>query len=646
MRTFTTRVPRRAAALTAPVVVALAVTFASVATAQPHAAQPHPAKARVTAVRTAVAGAPAAGAAAAAPADCTYTERHDVPARMRDGTILRANVYTPTAQGDFPVILMRLPYNKDNAESTVYGDPGFYAAHCYIVVIQDVRGQYKSDGFFYTFRNEAKDGYDTVEWAARLPHSNGKVGMYGFSYVGATQWLPATLDPPHLVTIVPAMTSSDYHDGWTYEGGALDQSFAESWPLGSLANSHVRRYRDGARLDAQMNTALQNLFSKWYWQLPLKDFSPLKPHDPRVAPYYYDWIKHPDNDAYWRQWSIRSRYDQVKVPTLNFDGWYDIFVKGALENYQGMKQDGGSSIARRGTKLVVGPWIHLQWQQQVGALDFGPLAANPIQDLQIQWFDHWLKGASNGVSTDPNVRVFVMGANTWRTADSWPIPGTQYTRYYLSSQGNANTYTGTGVLSTQQGSSPDQARTDRYTYDPRNPVPSFGGRFQSAGPPPGPQDQRLIEQRPDVLVYSTPVLDKDLEVTGPVKVTLYAASSAKDTDWTAKLTDVYPDGTSMLIDYGVQRARYRSSETRPSLITPHKIYKYTIEVWPTSNVFKAGHRIRLEISSSDFPMYDRNPNTGHRFGQDSQLRIARQTIYHDSRHPSSVTLPLMPDPIG
>ncbi len=576
---------------------------------------------------------------------CAYTKQSDVPSRMRDGTVLRSNVFTPQGSGEFPVILMRLPYDKEAAQTYVYEDPAFYASHCYIVVIQDVRGQYKSDGFFYTFRNEAKDGYDTIEWAARLPRSNGKVGMYGFSYVGATQWLPATLKPPHLVTIVPAMTSSDYYDGWTYEGGALDQSFAQSWPLGSIANSHVRRYPDGAQLDAGMNKALENLFSKWYWHLPLNTFAPLRPNDRRVAPYYFDWLKHPTYDRYWKQWSIRQRHDQVQVPTLNFDGWYDIFVKGAIENYQGMKARGGSAQARRGTKLVVGPWDHLNWDQKIGALDFGAQAANPIDDLQLRWFDHWLKGIDNGVDSDPNVRVFVMGANKWRSARHWPIPGTRYEKLYLRSQGNANTVTGTGELAKTRRQAGSGAATDRYRYDPKNPVPSFGGRFQAAGPPPGPQDQRAIEQRRDVLVYDTPALKTDVEVTGPIKVTLYAASSARDTDWTAKLNDVHPDGKSMLISYGIQRARYRVSESKPKLIKPHKVYKYTIEVWPTSNLFKAGHQIRLEISSSNFPMFDRNPNTGGRFGEGTRLNVARQTVYHDAKRASSITLPIMRSPL-
>src|SRR6266446_7971579 len=401
---------------------------------------------------------PVPAAAASAAESCSYTKADDVPTAMRDGTILRSNVFTPTAPGRFPVILLRLPYNKDLAQTYVYASPGFYASHCYIVVVQDVRGQYKSDGFFYTFRYEANDGYDTIEWAAALPKSNGKVGMYGFSYPGGTQLLPATLRPPHLVAIVPAMTSSDYHDGWTYEGGALDQSFAEDWPLTTLANSHVRRYPDGAAIDAVMNQAVADEFTKWYWFLPLKDFPPLFPNDPRVAPYFYDWLKHPDNDAYWQRWSLRTRYGQIKVPALHFDGWYDIFIDGALENFNGLRHHAGSQLARENQQLVVGPWLHLPWGRKVGALDFGAQADNPIDQLQLRWFDYWLKGIDNGVDREPKVRIFVMGANKWRTAEAWPIPGTEFRKYYLHSQGEANTVSGDGWLSTKKPQSDDGGR--------------------------------------------------------------------------------------------------------------------------------------------------------------------------------------------
>jgi putative CocE/NonD family hydrolase len=226
---------------------------------------------------------------------------------------------------------------------------------------------------------------DTIEWAAGFPKSNGKVGMYGFSYPGAAQLLPASVQPPHLVTIIPAMTSSDYHDGWTYEGGALDQSFAEDWPMTTIANSHVRRYPDGAAIDAVMNQAVGDEFTKWYWFLPLKDFPPLFPNDPRVAPYFFDWLKHPDNDAYWQRWSLRTRYGQIKVPALHFDGWYDIFIDGALENFNGLRHGAGSQFARDDQQLVVGPWLHIPWLQKVGQIDFGPQAANPIDTLQLRW---------------------------------------------------------------------------------------------------------------------------------------------------------------------------------------------------------------------------------------------------------------------
>ena len=582
---------------------------------------------------------------------CTYTESVDVPARMRDGTILRSNVFTPNEPGTYPVILLRLPYDKDLAQTIVYATPGFYASQCYVVVVQDVRGQYKSDGVFYTFLSEATDGYDTIEWAAGLPKSNGKVGMYGFSYPGASQWLSATLRPPHLVTIIPAMTSSDYHDGWTYEGGALDQSFAEDWPMRFLANSAVRRYPDSGELDAEINQANKDEFTKWYWFLPLKDFPPLHPVDPRVAPYFFDWLRHPNNDAYWQLWSIRTRYDQITVPALNFDGWYDLFINGALENFNGMREHGGSEVARQGQQLVVGPWLHLSWSQTVGQIDFGPQAQNPIDQLQLRWFDFWLKGIPNGVDKDPKVRIFVMGANKWRSANEWPLPGTVYRKYYLHSLGGADNRSGDGWLSTSKpevdGDAPEEsnrkhaeAASDHYIYDPANPVPSIGGRFQ-ASVPGGPYDQRPLLNRPDVLVYTTPSLEDAVEVTGPISVTLYASSSATDTDFTAKLDDVYPDGTSMLIEYGIQRARYRISETNPTLIKPGTIYEYTIHVWPTSNLFKAGHQIRLEISSSNFPMFDRNPNTGQAFAQDADLQMADQTIYHEVHHPSAITLPIV-----
>jgi uncharacterized protein len=575
---------------------------------------------------------------------CEVEKQLNVPAEMRDGTVLFSDVYRPTGSGNHPVLLMRLPYDKSEAQTYVYAKPEFYASHCYIVVIQDVRGQYTSEGTFYAFRDEMQDGYDTVEWAARLPGSNGKVGMYGFSYVGATQWLAATQKPPHLVAISPAMTASDYYDGWSYQGGAFSLAFNESWPLSSIARSGALRLGDQAIID-RMTVAIEDL-QKAYEYLPVSQFPWLSPASKEAAPYFYDWVEHDTWDYYWKQWSLRTRYQDIQVPALNFEGWYDVFLLGGIENFVNMRKEGGSETARIGQQLVIGPWIHLPWDRKVRDFDFGREADNPIDALQIRWFDHWLKGQDNGLDEDPAVRVFVMGANTWRAADDWPIPGTEFTKYYLNSGGAANSRFGNGTLSTDEpgGSEP----TDRYVYDPANPVPSAGGHSCCTPDvaPVGPADQAKIEERADVLVYSTPPLKEAVEVTGPIELILYAASSAVDTDFTAKLVDVHPDGRAINLNNGIIRASYRESLESPEPIEPGKIYEYAIEIWPTSNLFRAGHQIRLEISSSNFPHYARNLNTGAKFGTTSEMTKARQSIYHDAEHPSHVVLPIMPRPMA
>jgi putative CocE/NonD family hydrolase len=562
---------------------------------------------------------------------------------MRDGVTLFADVYRPKDAGSYPVILMRLPYNKTSAQTYVYASPEFYASQCYIVAIQDVRGQYTSEGNFYPFRDEINDGYDSVEWAATLPGSTGKVGMYGFSYVGATQWLAAVAQPPHLAAIVPAMTSSDYYDGWSYEGGAWALAFEESWPIQTLALVDARRTGDQSAV-RKIADATGKLTDTYSW-LPLSTYPWLSPGEPAVAGFFYDWIKHNTWDDYWRQWSIRARYSRVLVPALNFGGWYDVFMNGTIENFVGMRKSGGSETARAGARLVIGPYIHLPWQPKVGEIDFGPEAANPIESLQVPWFDHWLKGKDNGAERAAAVRVFVMGANRWREATDWPIPGTQFTKYFLHSRGAANSLFGNGTLSKDDPAA-DEA-PDHFRYDPVNPVPSKGGHSCCTADvaPVGPFNQTEIEQRADVLVYSTPVLDQPVEVTGPITLTLYAATTAVDTDWTGKLVDVYPDGRAINLNNGIIRASFRDSLEKPTPIQPGKVYEYKINIWPTSNVFLPGHRIRLEVSSSNFPHYDRNPNTGHPFGVDAEMQPADQIIYHDPSHASVLTLAILPDPL-
>ena len=377
--------------------------------------------------------------------------------------------------------------------------------------------------------------------------------------------------------------------------------------------------------------------------LPLQDLPLLKEHN--LAPYYYDWLKHPTDDEYWQQWKIEAHHDKVTVPALNVGGWYDIFLGGTIRNYLGMRRHGGSAAARQHQHLVIGPWKHgVPLSSISGDMAFGIMAesfAIDFEGVQLRWYDHWLKGMDNGVRHEAPVRLFVMGDNAWRDEQEWPLARTQYTRYYLHSHGRANSLHGDGVLSTAE---PGAEQPDRFLYDPRHPVPTRGGPLccWPGALPQGVYDQTVVESREDVLVYSTPPLAQDVEVTGPVVVTLYAASSAVDTDFTAKLVDVHPSGFVQNLTDGIIRARYRQSTTRAELLEPGKVYAYTIDLWATSNVFKAGHCIRVEISSSNFPRFDRHPNTGGDLATATELAPAIQTVYHDGTYPSHVTLPLIP----
>jgi putative CocE/NonD family hydrolase len=564
----------------------------------------------------------------------------DVP--MRDGAILRADVYRPAAPGRYPVLLTRTPYNK--ARLIMAGsalDPVEGAERGYAVVLQDVRGRYASDGEFNPFFQEIYDGYDTVEWAGTRDWSDGNVGMYGGSYGGATQWLAAITAPPHLKTIVPMITASDYHEGWAYQGGAFEWGFGVSWVMTALAAEKVLRDDAAPQVVDDLVWAIDHMREAFLY-LPLRDLPYLK-ND--LAPYFFDWLAHPDDDPYWEVIRIASRYGKVRVPSLNIGGWYDIFLGGTVANYLGMRERGGSETAKRGSRLWIGPWLHaLPPGSLVGAHDFGMRSADANSPLRydfhgqvFRWFDRWLKGADNGVDREPPVRIFQMGTSRWHEEAEWPPARVRATDYFLHSDGHANTLSGDGSLSR---TAPNDEPPDRFIYDPATPVPTRGGQLccYPNSLPSGAFDQREVELRPDVLVYSTASLERDLEVTGPIRVVLWAASSAPDTDFTAKLVDVAENGYARNLTDGIIRARYREGTSRQRLIEPNRVYEYTIDLWATSNVFLAGHRIRLEISSSNFPRFDRNPNTGHPFGIDAELRTAQQTIYHDAAHPSRVTL--------
>jgi putative CocE/NonD family hydrolase len=583
---------------------------------------------------------------------CDVTKQANVPARMRDGTVLFADVYRPAATEPVPVILMRTQYGKEAAQMqpSRFQSPSWFASHCYIVVIQDIRGQYASEGTFYEYAHDRNDGYDSVEWAARLPGANGAVGMYGSSYNAATQWLAATATPPSLKAIVPSNTASDYYDGWTYENGAFRLGFIVPWMMSTIVLS-AAEHRGDLALAKSLKENYKDVAS-WMKFRPYMEFPPFRPTDREVAPYFYDAIRHSHYDSYWEEFSIETRYAAVQVPVLAFEGWYDAFLAGGLKNFMGMVEHGGSEIARRNQRIVIGPWDHIGWGRPDSVVSprlkaIGPVANSPVNELTLAWFDHFLKGKENGVNGGPRVDYFVMGENRWHAASGWPVPGTQYRSWYLGSGGHAASILGDGTLSDEiPGAS--SAMQDEFVYEPWNPVPSAGGHSCCAWnrAPQGQFDQLPIEQRSDVLVYSSPPLQEPVKITGPISVILYAASSAPDTDFTAKLIDVHPDGTAVNLNNGILSARFRNSLSQPSLINPGEIYKYTITVWPTSNLFKVGHRIRLEISSSDFPQFAQNPNTGDPLGTTKTWRAANQTIFHDQGHPSALILPIIPPEVA
>ncbi len=558
----------------------------------------------------------------------------NVAMKARDGVTLRADIYRPAGDGAFPVLLTRTPYNKDGAAS--FGQKG--VARGFMVVAQDVRGRFASEGDWYPFKNEINDGYDTVEWAATLPHSNGKVGMFSGSYVGATQMLAAIGHPPHLAGICPVVTASNYHENWTYQGGAFEQWFNESW-TSSLAQDTLDRHVAAAKNALVGSTVL-----------PLKQYPVFNVSTGldgqgltrALAPYFLDWLDHPTYDDYWKQWSIEENYQNIQVPSLTITAWYDIFQGGSIRNYLGLKAHAGNEAARNGQHLLVAIGGHSGSGRKIGEIDFGPNAAFDESAITLDWYDYLFLGKQNQFASDKPVTIFVMGKNEWRNEAAWPLERAQNARYLLESGGHANSAIGDGALTTVVAG--QLAPNDVYVYDPANPVPTVGGPLccDPVHLAPGPRDQKQVEARSDVLVYSTSPLEADIEVTGPITLDLFAKSSAADTDFTGKLVDVAPDGAAINLTEGILRARYRESTSTATPIVPGQIYEYKIDLWSTSNVFLKGHRIRLEVSSSNFPRFDRNLNTGKDASTDATMVKATNTILHDASHPSALILPVAP----
>ncbi len=567
---------------------------------------------------------------------------------MRDGVRLAADIIRPEGSGRYPVLVIRGPYGKDSYLDNPDHSIWFFPKHGYVVVSQDCRARFESEGDYYDpLFQEVNDGYDTVEWAARQPWSNGRVGTTGQSYLGATQYTLATSDPlpPHLQVMAPFSASADFHESWGYHtGGAMEWGWMVPYAIFKGRNTLERLGREDllAQMDEYVlptDNFAQPLKDEWFSHLPLKDWvERLK----EAAPYFGEYLENEGDGPYWRQINLLDHVENINLPMFHVSSWYDIFLEGALNAYQALRERGGSELARQNQKLLIGPWAHIRpytapTSGETGDIDFGPEAKIELHRYLLRWFNYWLKDIDTGIMDDPPVRLFVMGENKWRDEQEWPLARTHYTRYYIHSDGPANSRSGSGTLSTAP---PGDEPADAYQYDPKNPVPTLGGNTLII--PQGVANQVSVEDREDVLVYSTELLTRDTEVTGPIMVHLFAASSAVDTDFTAKLLDVRPDGYAHNIQDGIIRARYRNSKSEPSLIAPGQVYEYVIDLWSTSHLFKEGHRIRLDISSSNFPRFDRNPNTGTPIGQDDRMEVANQSVHHREGFASYVVLPIIP----
>jgi len=555
-----------------------------------------------------------------------------VPIPMRDGVVLYADVYRPAGEGKHPVLVSRTPYSTERAPAA-YAAPVFFARRGYAFVFQDVRGRHESEGKWDPFRNEQDDGYDTIEWAARQPWSNGKVGTQGASYLGHVQWQAAMKAPPHLVAVFPNLAPTSIYLDTLFLNGGFRLSLAFGWgPVRqeSRIMQNIGMHMEGAPDGID--------FGKILWHLPLVD---MQRRIGRNAGFYTEWLRHPDYDDYWKALSVEEAFERIPVPAQTFGGWFDILEQGTLRGYIGMSTKGKTQTARRGSRMVVGPWGHGP-TRKYGDLDFGEQAYVDPQERELRWYDYWLNGIDNGLAQEPPVRLFTMGRNQWRWENEYPLARTEYRKmYFHSAGGRANSNRGDGRLGWEPPSG--EGAPARYRYDPEDPVPSVGGNNCCGAPTPaGPVDQRPVETRNDVLVYTSDILAEELDITGPVQVLLYASSDAPDTDFIAKLVDVYPDGKAYNMAEGILRARYREGLGRPLGLEPGKVYPLTIDLVGTSNAFLKGHRIRVSVASSHFPQFDRNPNTGEPFGMSAGVRVASQAVYATRRRPSHIVLPVIP----
>jgi uncharacterized protein len=548
----------------------------------------------------------------------------NLAAVMRDGVTLRGDLYQPDTDDRRPAILIRTPYSKNGYRNDSLVNKAVERG--YAVFAQDVRGRYASDGDFDPYRQDGRDGHDTVEWIAQQSWSNGRVGTAGLSYPGAVQWLLAVETPPHLVCMFPAMCFSSGRQ-FFYFNGAWDLSWIP-WTATNIApDLRARRKLAGPKTGAEAREAWKREGQRALRHVPL-DTLPLLAD---AAGFYFEWLDHPEDGSYWEFADIESKYERVRVPAFNFSGWHDegYGPVGATRNFAGMRARGATELARQ-ARLVLGPWTHGEPTRQstkVGDRDFGAAAGLDYDALVLDWCDWHLRAEDRGLSTQAPVRVFVMGANRWREGREWPVAETRPRAMYLRQGGRLTWEPPT-----------ERQASSTYTFDPNDPVedPHYAAGL-------GPHDQRRVESRKDVLVFTSDPLPDDLEVIGTIEFRLWIASSAPDTDFFARLLDVEPDGPAwnlMSPTLEVIRARYRTSEREPELMRPGTPYELVLRLGITANLFKRSHRIRVHVTSSFFPHLDRNPNTGRHVAHESRLVPARQTVFLDAQKPSRVILPV------
>lgn len=549
--------------------------------------------------------------------------------RLSDGAALISDHYYPAGEGPWPTLFMRQPYGRDIASTVVYAHPVWFARHGYHVAIQDVRGRGGSSGVFYPFRHEGRDGAEAIAWLRRHPACNGRIGMYGFSYQGAIQLLVAAEQPEGLVCIAPHMTAADLYHGWFYHHGALRLSSTLGWGIQMLREDARRKglREAGDRLEA----AWANIRAQAQ-HVPYASHPAIA--DRALPGYVRNWLSHREPGDYWAGQDISTRYDRILVPALHIAGWFDTYLEGTIAGYLALRHHAGSKFARDNQYLVAGPWVHIPWGDRAGEADFGEAANLNTDEILLRWFSHWLKD-SREFETEPRIRYFALGSNVWRSADKWP--GDAEHALYLHSAGNANSRQGDGSLS--RCVPRDEEPDDVFVYDPEVPVFAPGGAQALSGP----FDQATLEMGNNLLVYTSGPVARVTEVFGPPRIRLFTATSAPHADFTAKLVCVKPNGRAEFLCIGIARSSWLFRESGYAADDVHA-WEFTLE--PIAFELAPGERLRLEIASSAFPLYDRNPSTAAPPQLADHWTWARSTqrVLHTASHPSALYLPVKEDP--